>query len=253
MPELAAFQDAFAAALAGDGRALAPWADADAPGLMVHRNTGLKGAVDALEANFPTVARLVGPEWFRAAAREFALEHPPRAAALHAYGDRFAEWLAAFPPAAALPYLPAVAAFDRLWLEAFFAADARPLEAPELGRLDGAGLETTHARLHPSARLAWSRDNSPSLWLAARRASEAEAGMAFAPRPEGLVVCRPHEAVGARIIGAAEFAFLDACRAGRSLAEAAQAALAVPGGADLAAIVAAALEDGLFVALEAVA
>ena len=83
MPDLIDFQGALAAALAGDDRAMAPWVRGDAPGLKVHRNTSLKGAVDALESNFPAVAQLVGEEWFRAAAREFAVDSPPRTAALN--------------------------------------------------------------------------------------------------------------------------------------------------------------------------
>ena len=75
MSELLAFQDAFVAALAGDGARLSPWlvsSDADAPGLAVYRNTIAKGCVDALAANFPTVQSMVGEDWFRAAAALFA-------------------------------------------------------------------------------------------------------------------------------------------------------------------------------------
>ncbi|MGJ4749098.1 DNA-binding domain-containing protein, partial [Leptospira sp. SA-E8] len=41
-------------------------------GFAVYRNTVLKGCVDALEANFPTVTRLVGQDWLRAAALGYA-------------------------------------------------------------------------------------------------------------------------------------------------------------------------------------
>jgi fatty-acyl-CoA synthase len=36
--------------------------------LMLRGNTVMKGCVDALQANYPTIERLVGEEWFRAAA-----------------------------------------------------------------------------------------------------------------------------------------------------------------------------------------
>jgi hypothetical protein len=248
--DLAEFQDAFMAALAGDHQALARWTGRGAPGLAVYRNTWLKGGIDALEANFPAVARLVGSEWFRAAAREFAEQNPPTTGALHAYGWGFDEWLAAFPPAAALPYLPAVAGLDWLWLQSFFAADAEAVSAAGLGRLDAQDLELTAARLHPAVRLAWRPDNSPSLWLATRWPSEPPAELEFIPSPQGVVIARPDGGVLARIVGAAEFAFLEACRQGRPLAEAARSALAE--GGDLAAIMSRALEEGLFVALETV-
>ena len=250
MPDLGRFQDAFMAALAGDARSLSPWLDGEAPGLDVHRNTSLKGAIDALEANFPGVAGMVGTEWFRAAAREFARTHPPRAAALHAYGEGFAEWLAEFPPATSLPYLPGAACLDRLWLEALLAADAQPLCAEDMARLDEEDLAHTIARLHPTVRLAWSFDNSPSLWLQTRWPAEPLPEMAFLQEPQGVAISRPDDAVRARIIDAAGFTFLDACRRGRPLAEAASAALETSEDADLAGIMAAALEHGLFAALE---
>jgi membrane-bound lytic murein transglycosylase B len=46
------------------------------PGFAVLRNTVRKACVDALQANFPAVTRLVGDEWMRAAAARFAVEPP---------------------------------------------------------------------------------------------------------------------------------------------------------------------------------
>ena len=61
---LEGFQDAFVDALYGgesaDMRTLTRQ-----PGFAVYRNTVLKGATDALVANFPTLERLVGTEWLR--------------------------------------------------------------------------------------------------------------------------------------------------------------------------------------------
>jgi len=100
---LTRFQDGFTQAL------LAPVADDDAgltpeiaalarqPGFAVYRNTVMKGCIDALQANYPSVARLVGEEWFRAAATMFARERLPAQATLMYYGDAFAEFLAGKP------------------------------------------------------------------------------------------------------------------------------------------------------------
>ncbi|MGZ5715039.1 MAG: HvfC/BufC family peptide modification chaperone, partial [Caldimonas sp.] len=64
---LDAFQRDFAAAL------LAEPAEAGAiaaqPGFAVYRNTVLRGCIDALAANYPTVAQLLGAEAFEGAAR----------------------------------------------------------------------------------------------------------------------------------------------------------------------------------------
>src|SRR5687768_2867500 len=108
---LTCFQDAFARAL------LAPEVAADSPvaaltaqpAFAVYRNTVMKGCIDALQANYPAVARLVGEEWFRAAATIYVRETLPAEPMMLNYGAMFADFLTHFGPAADLPYLPGVA------------------------------------------------------------------------------------------------------------------------------------------------
>jgi len=90
---LAQFQDDFIRALRDPDRP-AP------PAFAVYRNTVMKGCIDALQANYPAVARLVGEEWFRAAAAVYVREHLPRTPMLLEYGAGFADFLARFEPAA---------------------------------------------------------------------------------------------------------------------------------------------------------
>lgn len=104
------------------------------PGFTVYRNTVMKGCIDAMQANYLAITRLVGEEWFRAAAAVFARANPPRHPMLADYGAGFADSLAGFEPAAELPYLPAVARLDRFWSEAHIASDAEPLAAGALAR-----------------------------------------------------------------------------------------------------------------------
>ena len=73
---LDAFQRDFAAALLGEATSEAGRALAAQPGFAVYRNTVLRGCIDALAANFPTVATLVGREWFDEAAGRFARQQP---------------------------------------------------------------------------------------------------------------------------------------------------------------------------------
>ncbi|MBU1803547.1 MAG: DNA-binding domain-containing protein, partial [Gammaproteobacteria bacterium] len=86
---LAAFQDAFVAALTGAPGSAAGEVAAlvGQPGFAVYRNTLAKGCVDALRANFPAVERLVGEEWFAAAATLYARAMPPRSGPLLEYGE----------------------------------------------------------------------------------------------------------------------------------------------------------------------
>ena len=85
---LHAFQHAFAHALRNRSGHDGPLARQ--PGFAVHRNTVMKGCIDALHANYPAVARLVGDDWFRAAAAECARAHPPNDVRLMLYAKNSA-------------------------------------------------------------------------------------------------------------------------------------------------------------------
>jgi hypothetical protein len=234
------FQDAFARAL------LAPETDAHdesaigalarQPGFAVYRNTVLKGCIDALQANYPAVARLVGEEWFRAAAAIYARANLPRQPALLAYGEGFAQFLASFAPAADLPYLPGVARLDRCWTEAHAARDELPVDPTALAGRDPAQWHDLVLRPHASARWAWF-DGQPIFTIWQRnRASGAIDESEIEWRGEGALVVRPRDAVHWVGIGAAGCAFLDACAREQSLAEAGAAALVADPDADLGAL-----------------
>ena len=251
MSELGAFQDALVEALRGrTAEPIAAWLpqdEAEPAGLTVYRNTIAKGCVDALAANFPTVASLVGDEWFRAAAALYAAEHPPRNAALLAYGEAFPDWLAAFPPADDLPYLPAMAWMDWRWTAALFAPEAEPLTA-EAFALPPETLAAARPRLHPSLAFAWFDTGLPGLWLAAREPDPGE--MALTEDPQGVLIIRPADTVAAHLLDAAGFAFLTAAQNGATLGEAIIVAAEADPAADLAALFAALIADGVFSGLD---
>jgi len=234
--DLARFQDAFMAAL------LAPDAvPADAgiarlvaqPGFAVYRNTGLKACIDALQAGYPAVARLVGEEWFRAAAAVYARAAPPRSAVLLEYGNGFADFLDAFEPAREFAWLPGVARVDRFWTEAHVAADEPALAADAIAGIDPERLGAIVLRPHASAHWAWF-DAHPirTIWTRNRDATGVQdADLDWLG--EGVLVVRPVAAVEVHPLGAAGCAFLEACARSQTLLEAALAALDVEPGADL--------------------
>ena len=244
---LACFQDAFAQAL------LSPAASAPAeiaallaqPAFAVYRNTVIKGCVDALQANYPAVTRLVGEQWLRAAAAIYVREALPAEPALLHYGAGFADFLARFEPAAELPYLPAVARLDRLWTEAHAAADADALDPGTIARLAPGTLGGAVLQPHPAARWAWFAE-APiyTIWSRNRSADAPDGDLAWVP--EGALLTRPHDGVRWMALDAAGCAFLDACAAKSTLAAAAQAALAARPDADLAQLMAGLLEAGAF-------
>jgi hypothetical protein len=251
---LEGFQDGFARALlAEDAAALAPAVArlAAQPGFAVYRNTVIKGCIDALQANYPSVVRLVGEEWFRAAAAVYVRAHLPRHPTLADYGADFTPFLAAFPPAAGLPYLPGVARLDRFWTEAHVARDETPVEAAAVARLSPDELARTVLRPHASARWAWfDAQPTATIWRRNRYPEGAEESE-LEWRGEGVLIVRPRAAVEHVALDAAACAFLDACAAGRTLGEAAAAALAVHGDADLAGLMKQLLEAGAFGSMRA--
>jgi hypothetical protein len=209
------FQRSFVAALYGEQTF---W-PARQRAFGVYRNTVLKGCIDALEANFPAVVRLVGGEWFRAAAATYARRHPPVARSLLFYGDGFADWLAGFEPARELPYLPGVASLDLMWLLAHSAADESALAAADLAGLSPQSVGALHLRPHPTARWMWFPEVPVySIWDANR--SSREAGPELEWRGEGALLVRRAEVVSWMGLDLAGCRFMDACRAGRSLTEA---------------------------------
>ena len=210
------FQLAFAQALqvAGtDGPATA--ALTAQPGFAVYRNTVMKGCIDALAANYPAVVRLVGDDWFRAAAAVFVHAHPPRHPMLVDYGRDFPGFLSAFEPAAELTYLAGVAQLDRFWTEAHIASDEPPLAAAALANLAPAALASAVLRPHASARWkSFAEQPILSLWRCNRDESNTDALSTLTWRGEGALLVRPHSTVEAIELSAGGCAFLDACGAG---------------------------------------
>jgi hypothetical protein len=220
------------------------------PGIAVHRNNVMVACIDALAANYPTVARLVGDEFFRATAAEFARGQLPEHPSLFDYGAAFADFLAGFAPAASVPYLADVARVDRWWLEAHVAADALVLSGTDFATRDPESLDRARLRLHPAVRFGWFDQPIRSIWQRNREASVADAGE-LEWRAEGVLVVRPNDDVEVHRIDAAAFDFLAACAHGATLAGATAHALARDADADLAAAFAHLVGAGTFAALEA--
>ncbi len=220
---LDAFQRDFAAALLGEATSAAGRALAAQPGFAIYRNTVLRGCIDALAANHPTVLTLVGAEWFDDAARRFARAHLPRDGSLAAYGQGFAEFLEAFGPAAELGYLGGVARLDRAWTEAHLAADAPLLAAASLAALPAAQLIEAILVPHPATR--WVISPSLPIFTIWRRHREhAPLDDELDWRGEAALLTRPGGAVAWRSLDPSAAAFLDECAQGRSFGVAAERA-----------------------------
>src|SRR5580698_1787754 len=95
MPALLELQRALRAQLLGDPACLGdaaslrdvlPSGEGGALRLAIYRNTAFSALVNALRLSFPAVQRLVGADFFEAAAREFIESALPASAYLNDYG-----------------------------------------------------------------------------------------------------------------------------------------------------------------------
>lgn len=226
---LVEFQRAFAQALLDPDAE--PRGPAGQPAFAVYRNTVSSGCIDALEANYPVVAALVGRDWFREAAAAYVRRSPPVDVRLMNYGGDLDQFLAALPAAAELPFLPAVALLERLWRESHMAADAPVLDVAALRALSAGSLAGLRPVLHPALRWHWF-DDAPatSLWRAHQTEDDAQCRAALEAldrRAEGALLTRPHGRVLVALVGRPACAFLDACARSATLAVALAAAAEV--------------------------
>lgn len=242
----AAMQAGFATALLDAARplpaGLRAWNGSDpARRFAVYRNNVVVSLTQALADTFPVVQRLVGDEFFAAMAGAYLREQPPRSPLLAHWGDGFADWLAAFAPARALPYLPDMARLERARVLAWHAADATPLTADELRAMLAQTELLPGARLalHPSCRVLRSPWDVQALWSAHQREDDWPA--LDIDRPCAMLMLRDtYDEV--LVIGLDESAadFIAALAAGACFSD----ALARANGVDLAATMALLLRHG---------
>ncbi len=121
--------------------------------LSIYRNTFAQTLIRALRLSYPAVDRLVGVEFFDAAAREFIAQQPPRSSYLDEFGGDFVAFLRRFAPAASVPYLPDVARLEWAVSRSLHAADARALTIASLRSVDAADYARICFVPHPSVSM----------------------------------------------------------------------------------------------------
>lgn len=227
MQPLADLQRDFAAALRDAARPVpaavtAMSAGPGARGFDVYRNNIAVSLIEALETAFPAVRKLVGDEFFKALAKAYSVEEPPRSPVLLLYGRGFGAFLDGFPPAREVPYLGDVARLECARLHAYHAVDADPLDIARLSAVPQAELGGLGFSLHPSLQLLRSRWPVVSLWAASSGADPAaEVNLKVAQQ---AAVIRPGLEVDLRLLPAAGYGFIGQLMEGATLAEAAERA-----------------------------
>lgn len=211
----------------------------------VYRNNVVAGLVGALKDAYPAVRRIVGEEFFTAAARIYVAREPPVSPMMLDYGAGFPDFLGAFEPAATLPYLADVARLERLWVEAYHAAEATPTDPTSLGAVAPERLPGIRLALHPSVRVVRSAFPVASIWqmnVGSGRPHAIDIGGG-----EDALITRPLAEVEVRVLPIGAAAFVDGLAAGSTVLDAVKAALGEAPGFDLAGAIAGLLTAGAVV------
>jgi len=251
MPRLEDLQRSFAAALVDAAApvpvALAKDGKAAIRRFNVYRNNVYASLIDVLAGRFPVVVRLVGDDFFRALARLYVEQEPPRSPVLLRYGAGFPDFVAGFPPAGSVPYLADVARLEWAWAEAYHAPDAQPLSLAGLAAV-GQDAEVMGLRLHPSLHLVGSLYPVVSIWEM-NVGSDDPARTRLPPEGEDALVLRPHLEVQVRKLPPGGLHFIQALLAEQSLGAAAMTALAAAPGFELSVNLAGLMQSGAIVGL----
>ena len=160
MPTLPELQTAFSHALMErcESAPLAEWIVAgrglDAPARIdVYRNNVLSNYRATLREVYPVVLALVGELFFDRAADAYTSSYPSRSGDLNDFGGEFSDFLAGWPPAAPLTYLPDVARLEWAVERVFHAAEHPPLDLTALAAVPQQGLSELRFVLHPASRI----------------------------------------------------------------------------------------------------
>lgn len=122
--------------------------------------------IEALESNFPMLAKLLGPEDFATVAHDYISGHDSHFFSIRYYGHELAQFLATAPDYSDLGLLAELARWEWAMTETFDAADAEPLTVEALSSVpphQWAGLKFDW---HPSVRVLKLRWNAPQIWSA---------------------------------------------------------------------------------------
>ena len=121
--------------------------------LEVYRNTVRSNVTGALQAAYPAVWRLVGADYFRQIARDFASRHPARSGDLRHVAEPFPGYLALLHRDDEYAYLGDVARLELLIHDVSLAAEHAPLDLVRLGSVAPEEYDTLRFELHPALRL----------------------------------------------------------------------------------------------------
>lgn len=190
----------------------------------VYRNNVVAGLIDTLQAAFPAVVRIVGVDFFRAMARVYVAQEPPKSPIMLSYGGGFPDFIGSFELAASVPYLADVARIERAWTEAYHAAEVEPLDPTVLAAVAPEDLPRLRLLLHPSIRVTRSAFPALTIWQM-NVGDGVPAPVDLDAGGEDAILTRPEAEVEVRSLPEGGAAFIAALLDRRSVLEATKVAL----------------------------
>jgi Putative DNA-binding domain len=194
--------------------------------LDIYRNNVFVSLKQVLRDTFPVVCRLVDERFFLYATDEFIRMALPEQAGLHAYGSRFANFLAEFPPCRDLVYLPDVARLEWLINVAAHAPDTAPLSPTKLSSLVEVEAPNLVFRLDPSLAYLESPWPIDRIWHANQPDADPQTAINLGAGGARLEVRRYGETVLFRSLDPATFILRSMLAHGHRLETATEAAFA---------------------------
>ncbi|MBV8910709.1 MAG: putative DNA-binding domain-containing protein [Gammaproteobacteria bacterium] len=173
---------------------------------------------EALESNYPALARLLGETDFQRLASEYVRTHESPFFSIRYYGDALTQFLATHEEYVAAPVLAELARWEWAMTNAFDAPDTAPISDQTLACVPPQQWAKLRFVWHPSVQrltLAW---NVPQLWQALRDETERPPAE-LAAAPVHWLLWRRELTTCFRSLPQTEAGVLDAARSGWPFAE----------------------------------
>ena len=217
--------------------------EADASRFAIYRNNVVVGLTNALGQRFPVVKRLVGDDFFQGMAKAFMATCLPKSPLIFAYGDEFADFIAGFAPAAALPYLADVARLEAAWTRAYHAGDVLPMKTEALLRIPNDRIGATRLMPHAAAAMLSSDYTIGTIWQAHQ---DEDPGTVSVSKREWVAVTRPAFEVRLHVVPEADGVFGLELLSGSTIEDASNTALAQHSAFDFGSAIVGLASIGLF-------
>ncbi len=193
--------------------------------LDIYRNNVFGCLTDALEMAYPVVLKLVGVEFFEHLASEFIRKTPSKSGNLHNFGGELAEFIAEFPSARDLVYLPDVARLEWACHEVFFSEDHPSLQSDRLAMVPEDQQKRLKFHLHPATRLIASEFPIHRIWETNQDGFTGDPAIHLDRGGVHLLVRRRDYQAVLQPLTPGEWSFLNSCQAGEGLTLASESAL----------------------------